>query len=82
MDIQMPRMNGYEATTWMREHGYTQPVIACTASAQEHEKERCLSFGMTDILPKPYKRQDVIDILLRYVRNKGDTSDRPEQYNL
>jgi len=69
MDIQMPRMNGYEATKWIRKNGYTQPIIACTASAQENEKERCLSFGMTDILPKPYKRQDVIDIMLKYTES-------------
>jgi signal transduction histidine kinase/CheY-like chemotaxis protein len=68
MDIQMPRMNGYEATAWMRSHGFTQPIIACTASAQENEKEQCLSFGMNDILPKPYKRQEVIDIMLKYTR--------------
>lgn len=66
MDIQMPRMNGYEATAWMRKHGYGQPVIACTASAQENEKEKCLSFGMTDVLPKPYKRQDVIAVIRKY----------------
>jgi len=68
MDIQMPRMNGYEATKWIRKNGYTQPIIACTASAQENEKERCLSFGMTDILPKPYKRQDVLDIMQKYTK--------------
>jgi len=68
MDIQMPRMNGYEATKWIRKNGYTQPIIACTASAQENEKERCLSFGMTDILPKPYKRQDVLDIMQKYTQ--------------
>lgn len=68
MDIQMPRMNGYEATKWIRKNGYAQPIIACTASAQENEKERCLSFGMTDILPKPYKRQDVLDIMLKYTK--------------
>lgn len=70
MDIQMPRMNGYEATSWIRNSGYTIPVIACTASAQENEKEQCLLFGMTDILPKPYKRQDVIDVLVKYTRDR------------
>ena len=70
MDIQMPRMNGYEATSWIRNSGYTIPVIACTASAQENEKEQCLLFGMTDILPKPYKRKDVIDILVKYTRDR------------
>jgi signal transduction histidine kinase/CheY-like chemotaxis protein len=63
MDVQMPRMNGYEATRWIRDHGYTIPVIACTANAGENDHEQCLSYGMTDVLPKPYKRQEVTDII-------------------
>jgi len=73
MDIQMPRVNGYEATSWIRKQGYTLPIIACTASAQENEKEQCLLFGMTDILPKPYKKQEVIDIMLKYTRKKTES---------
>ena len=69
MDIQMPQMNGYEATSWMRDNGYKCPIIACTASAQENEREQCLSYGMTDILPKPYRRQDVMNIIQKYVKN-------------
>jgi len=72
MDIQMPRLNGYEATSWIRKQGYTLPIVACTASAQENEKEQCLLFGMTDILPKPYKKQEVIDILLKYTRKNAE----------
>lgn len=82
MDIQMPRMNGYEATEWMRKNGYTQPVIACTASAQEHEKEQCLSYGMNDILPKPYKRQEVIDIMLKYTRQGPAVFDGSEFFEI
>lgn len=67
MDIQMPRMNGYEAAAWMRKRNYPQPIIACTASAQENERERCVSYGMNDILPKPYKREDVYRAVRRHV---------------
>lgn len=70
MDIQMPKMNGYEASRWMREHGYTIPIIACTASAQPNEKEQCISMGMTDILPKPYRRTDVMEILSYFSQTK------------
>ncbi len=66
MDIQMPRMNGYEASSWMRSKGIDWPIIACTASAQDNEREQCLSYGMTEILPKPYKKKDVFDILRLY----------------
>lgn len=74
MDIQMPRMNGYEASTWIREHGYTIPIIACTASAQPNEKEQCISMGMTDILPKPYRRKDVLNILSYFFYKKENPS--------
>lgn len=67
MDIQMPRKNGYEAAHWMRENGISCPIIACTASAQENEREQCLSAGMTEILPKPYKKTDVIAALTAWV---------------
>lgn len=68
MDIQMPRMNGYEAAVWIRNNGYDVPIIACTASAQQDEKEKCLECGMNDVLPKPYKRQDAIDMMVKYGR--------------
>ncbi len=67
MDIQMPRMNGYEAAAWIRQREYRQPIIACTASAQENEREKCMSFGMNDVLPKPYKRNDVYRIVEAYL---------------
>ncbi|TAH45943.1 MAG: response regulator, partial [Treponema sp.] len=73
MDIQMPRMNGYEAAVWMRNKGHTVPIIACTASAQQDEKEKCLDCGMNDVLPKPYKRQDVIDMMITYGRQYKET---------
>lgn len=75
MDIQMPKLNGYQATQWLREHGYHQPIIACTASGQEDERERCLSYGMTDVLPKPFKRQEIVEVIERWVSNR-ETEDR------
>jgi CheY-like chemotaxis protein/HPt (histidine-containing phosphotransfer) domain-containing protein len=75
MDIQMPRLNGYEAAVWMREHGYLKSIIACTASAQENEIDQCLLFGMTDILPKPYRKDDIVSILLKHTgRTKTGTA--------
>ncbi|HOT62472.1 MAG TPA: response regulator [Treponemataceae bacterium] len=70
MDIQMPKLNGYQATQWLREHGYHQPIIACTASGQEDERERCLSYGMTDVLPKPFKRQEIVEVIERWASGR------------
>lgn len=67
MDIQMPRLNGYEATEAIRKKGYTMPIIAVTASALEDEHERCLSSGMNDILVKPFKRQEISKLLTQWL---------------
>lgn len=71
MDIQMPRVNGYEAAVWMREHGFKKSIIACTASAQENEKEQSLLYGMTDILPKPYRKDEIVSMLLKHTGRLG-----------
>jgi len=63
MDIQMPRMNGYEATVRLREGGFKRPIIAVTASALSDERERCTQAGMNDILVKPFKRPEIEKVL-------------------
>ncbi|MFQ3547880.1 MAG: response regulator, partial [Termitinemataceae bacterium] len=68
MDIQMPRMNGYEATQQLRQRGFTKPIIAVTASALADEREQCLQSGMNDILIKPYKRTDIETICKKWLQ--------------
>ncbi|WP_366183557.1 PAS domain S-box protein [Flavobacterium ovatum] len=55
MDIQMPIMNGYEATKTIRQLplGKNTPIIAITAGAEKEEKDKCLSVGMNDYIAKP-----------------------------
>ncbi|AEF81994.1 hybrid sensor histidine kinase/response regulator [Leadbettera azotonutricia] len=67
MDIQMPRMNGYEATENLRKKGFKKPIIAVTASAFADEREHCLSIGIDDILTKPFKRPDIEKMLLKWI---------------
>ena len=52
MDIQMPGINGYEATQILREKGYSKPIIACTAGSQDNERKLCESMGLNDIIKK------------------------------
>ncbi|MCL1928926.1 MAG: ATP-binding protein [Treponema sp.] len=59
MDIQMPRMNGYEAAAELRKRGFTKPLIAVTASVLAEEKKLCYDAGFDDILPKPFKKPDI-----------------------
>ena len=63
MDIQMPNMNGYDATRKLREMGVRTPIIAVTASALEEEQKRALSAGMNHCLTKPFKKKDLVPVL-------------------
>jgi signal transduction histidine kinase/CheY-like chemotaxis protein/ligand-binding sensor domain-containing protein len=64
MDVQMPEMDGLEATRFIREHMQDQPVIiAMTANAMPEDKEVCLAAGMNGYLSKPMRIADIKDIL-------------------
>ena len=67
MDVQMPILDGYEATKKIRGLGFDMPIIACTAGSQEKEKDIALSFGMDDILQKPFTKEDLFVILNEYL---------------
>ncbi len=72
MDIQMPFLNGLEATAEIRKYEKQMevknpiPIIAITAFAFEHDKQNCLAAGMDDYLTKPYRPQDLIDIIKKF----------------
>jgi signal transduction histidine kinase/ActR/RegA family two-component response regulator len=66
MDVQMPKMDGHEATQTLRARGYQGPIVALTAHAMNEERERCLKSGFTDYLSKPIQRDRLVEILMRY----------------
>jgi len=71
MDIQMPEMDGYEATRLIRESesrtGRHIPIIAMTAHATKEDRDRCLTVGMDDYLAKPIQVGLLAKMLQRYV---------------
>lgn len=72
MDIQMPHMNGYDATKKLREAGFKKPIIAVTAHAMRGDKEKCLAAGCDDYISKPINRKQLVDVLRSYLRPKSD----------
>jgi len=71
MDVQMPEMNGLEATRTIREKGFeTVPVVAMTAQVMKGDRECCLEAGMDDYIPKPIKRAIVFGIIKKWVFEK------------
>ncbi len=73
MDCQMPEMDGFEATRLFREHERQKglqptPIIAVTASVLSDELEACILAGMNDVLAKPFKRQELRQMMAQWLQ--------------
>ncbi len=77
MDIQMPNMNGYEATQAIRQKGITTPIVALTAHAMKGDSEKCIEAGCDDYLSKPIVRNKLLEKLHKYLHS--DTTDVSNQ---
>lgn len=71
MDIQMPVLDGHEATKILRTAKFMKPIIALTAHAFKEEQEKCFASGFTGFLTKPIKRSALIDALSKSVPTRG-----------
>ena len=78
MDLQMPELDGCEATTQLRKQWPSEalPIIAITAHAGKEERERCQQAGMNDYLTKPVNPERLYTCILKWVKN-DDRREKP-----
>ncbi len=73
MDVQMPEMDGYEATRLIRQepNGKTVPIVAMTASAFEQDIQQCLEAGMNDVITKPFRKDAFLEKITYWLTKGG-----------
>lgn len=80
MDLQMPEMDGYDTTQYVRQRMFiTTPIIALTAHSSSGEREKCLALGMTDYMTKPYRSKDLYYKIVRAIGSAPDDMKQPDE---
>jgi CheY-like chemotaxis protein len=67
MDIQMPVMDGHEATLTLRKTGYTGAIIALTANATTENRQKCLDTGCNDYMTKPFDVSTLVTVVAKHL---------------
>ncbi len=72
MDMQMPVMDGYAATSALRKAGYAGPILALTANVMSGDKQRCIEAGCNNYLGKPIDRRKLLETIQTLLRQSTD----------
>jgi CheY-like chemotaxis protein len=85
MDVQMPEMNGFEATMQIRQAeqgtGRHVPILAMTAYAMKGDRERCLEAGMDGYVSKPIQPKELFEAIQRLLQGGTRAADQPPNQN-
>ncbi len=74
MDIQMPGMNGYEATHQIRQFNKDVVIIAQTAFGLSGDREKAIEAGCNDYISKPINKDEVLSLIQKYFQNQTELS--------
>jgi CheY-like chemotaxis protein/HPt (histidine-containing phosphotransfer) domain-containing protein len=80
MDMQMPELDGYGASTALRAAGVETPIVALTANAMAEDRAKCLAAGCTEYLAKPVERAQLLEMVSRFL-HKAEAENASEAVN-
>ena len=78
---QMPNLDGLQSTRLIRGMGYSAPIVALTAFAEESNVKECMDSGMNEFLPKPIKRPALKQVLKRFCATIPEATEETEKEN-
>lgn len=79
MDMQMPVMDGLEAISWLRNAGYSKPIVTLTANAMKEDRDRCFHAGADDYLSKPVDTERFNTVLSTYLSTEEASPDQQDR---